>query len=99
MYMNNGLYLQIKEKVTDLNTAWEALLKTFEQYHELCEQNLEAQVKTCHVLYLFIYSLLNGQFESPSFKLDSQDWVSQHCLDRSVVFGWRGWPLNFVSLR
>jgi hypothetical protein len=37
--------LQIKEKVADLNTAWEALLKTFEQYQELCEQNLEAQVR------------------------------------------------------
>lgn len=40
---------QIKEKVTDLNTAWEALLKTFEQYQELCEQNLEAQVKFKHL--------------------------------------------------
>nr|XP_022333961.1 spectrin alpha chain, non-erythrocytic 1-like isoform X4 [Crassostrea virginica] len=43
--IENGHFLseEIKEKVTDLNTAWEALLKTFEQYHELCEQNLEAQ--------------------------------------------------------
>lgn len=86
-YMNDGLSLQIKEKVTDLNTAWEALLKTFEQYHELCEQNLEAQVKTCRVLCLFIYSLLNGKFECSSIKLDSSDWVNQHCLDRSVLFG------------
>lgn len=35
--------------MTDLNTAWEALLKTFEQYQELCEQNLEAQVKFKHL--------------------------------------------------
>lgn len=42
---NCWILSQIKEKVTDLNTAWEALLKTFEQYQELCEQNLEAQVK------------------------------------------------------
>ncbi|XP_048733527.1 spectrin alpha chain, non-erythrocytic 1-like isoform X2 [Ostrea edulis] len=43
--IENGHFLsdEIKEKVTDLNTAWEALLKTFEQYQELCEQNLEAQ--------------------------------------------------------
>ncbi|XP_061172689.1 spectrin beta chain, non-erythrocytic 5-like [Saccostrea echinata] len=43
--IENGHFLseEIKEKVTDLNTAWEALIKTFEQYRELCEQNLEAQ--------------------------------------------------------
>ncbi|XP_033735465.1 spectrin beta chain, non-erythrocytic 5-like isoform X2 [Pecten maximus] len=43
--IQNGHFLsdEIQEKVKDLNSAWEALLSTFETYKRICDQNLEAQ--------------------------------------------------------
>ena len=79
--------MQIQEKITDLNGAWEALLNALEQTRILCEQNLEAQVglifvkNLCAIQNKKAAKIRNRYNQAPQLTQDTNGKVTNSQLD------------------